>query len=62
MPLSASVSLIFRVVVIDDLSNSRSNPDDELDLPPSLCRVKQLTGRDCLHFFKGTLITINRYD
>jgi len=41
------------VVVIDNLSNARSNPENTNDLPPSLWRAKQITGKEDLHFIKG---------
>lgn len=44
-----------RVVVVDDLSNCQENPEDSNDLPPSLWRVKQITGKECLHFVRANV-------
>lgn len=39
--------------MVDDLSNCQENRDDSDNLPPSLWRVKQITGKECLHFVRG---------
>nr|XP_039265661.1 UDP-glucose 4-epimerase-like [Styela clava] len=39
-----------RVVVVDDLSNCQENSEDINEFPPSLVRVKQISGKECLHY------------